>query len=157
MSPFPKKTFLDAPSVCRFAYPADWDALVEKGGESCGFGPHERDDVGLWISLMPVSVDTARLQEELPRMMKEALQSSGAENLRRDITLHDHGMVADMVKEGQGGHYWIMAGGVVVLFASSQVPAAERDVWNPLLGHVMASLRITRADELFQRQLADDA
>jgi len=156
MSLFPQKTFLHPHSVYRLEYPAHWDALVEKDGESCGFGPHERDDVGLWISLMPVSVDTDRLQEELPRMMKEALQSSGAENLRRDTSLHDHGMVADMVKEGQGGHYWIVAGGDVVLFASSQVPAGERDVWNPLFGQVMASLRITRDDELFQRRLAND-
>ena len=41
---------------------------------SCGFGPHDRDDVGLWISLMPVSVDTDRLADELPRMLGQALR-----------------------------------------------------------------------------------
>jgi uncharacterized protein YtpQ (UPF0354 family) len=44
----------------------------------------------------------------------------------------------------------------VVLFASSQVPAAERDVWNPMFERLMASLHITRDDELFQVQLANE-
>jgi hypothetical protein len=51
-----------------------------------------------------------------------------AKNIRPDPTLRHHGMVADMSQEGQGGHYWVVAGGDMVLFASSQVPVAERDV-----------------------------
>ncbi len=61
-----------------------------------------------------------------------------------------------MTKEGEGGHYWIVAGGDVVLFASSQVPTAERDAWNPLFHQLMASLQITREDQLFQRQVANE-
>jgi uncharacterized protein YtpQ (UPF0354 family) len=61
-----------------------------------------------------------------------------------------------MLKEGEGGHYWIIAGGDVVLFASSQVPVAERDTWNPPFEKLMASLQITRDDELLMRQLANE-
>src|SRR5437763_1601166 len=41
-------------------------------------------------------------------------------------------------------------------FASSQVPVAERDVWNPPFLKLMASLLITREDQLFQRQVANE-
>ncbi len=82
MFPTPLKTFLQPHSVYRLEYPAHWDQVVEKDGNSCGFGPHERDDVGLWISIMPMSVDTERLQEDLPMLMQQALQQSAAENLR---------------------------------------------------------------------------
>jgi hypothetical protein len=40
--------------------------------------------------------------------------------------LRHYGVKADVRTEGEGGHYWLIAGGDVVLFASSQVPAAER-------------------------------
>jgi uncharacterized protein YtpQ (UPF0354 family) len=44
----------------------------------------------------------------------------------------------------------------VVLFASSQVPAAERDVWNPPFEHLMSTLEITREEELAYRQLTNE-
>jgi uncharacterized protein YtpQ (UPF0354 family) len=156
MFPTPLKTFVHPHSVYRLEHPAHWDQVVEKEGESCGFGPHERDDVGLWISILPFSVDTDRLQEDLPGLMRQALQNAAAENLRRDESLRQYGLVADMTKEGEGGHYWIVAGGDVVLFASSQVPAAERDVWNPQFAQLMRSLQITRDDHLFRRQVANE-
>jgi hypothetical protein len=152
----PLKTFVHPHSVYRLEYPAHWDQITQKDGESCGFGPHDRDDVGLWISIMPVSVDTERLTEDLPKLMDQALQQAGAKDLRPDPTLNHYGLVADMTKDGQGGHYWIVAGGDVVLFASSQVPVAERDVWNPPFQQLMASLKITRDDELLMRQVAGD-
>src|SRR5947209_3907249 len=144
MLPTRLKSFVQPQSVYRLEYPAHWDQVVEKGGASCGFGPHERDDVGLWISIMPASVDTDKLQEELPRMLEQALEKSGAANVRRDETLQGYGLIADMTAAGEGGNYWIVAGGDVVLFASSQVPTAERDEWNPAFARLMASLRITR-------------
>jgi uncharacterized protein YtpQ (UPF0354 family) len=150
------KTFLHRHSVYRLEYPAHWDALEEKDGESCGFGPHERDDVGLWISIMPMSVDTDRMVEDLPKLMQQSLSKSDAANMHRDTTLRHYGLVADISKEGEGGHYWIVAGGDVVLFASTQVPAAERDLWNPLFQQLMASLQITRDDHLLLRKVAND-
>src|SRR5262245_56631670 len=128
MLPLPLKTFVHPHHVYKVDYPGHWDQVTEKEGESCGFGPHERDDVGLWISILSMSVDTEKLTDELPRLMQQSLDQSGGENLRRDETLRHYGLTADMTKEGQGGHYWIVAGGDVVLFASSQVPVAERDV-----------------------------
>src|SRR5580692_9829137 len=125
------KTFVHPHSVYRLEHPVHWDQVVEKDGESCGFGPHDRDDVGLWISILPMSVDTDHLPEELPRLIRQALQETMAENLRRDTTLRHYGLIADVTKENQAGHYWIVAGGDVVLFISSQVPEGERDVWNP--------------------------
>src|SRR5262249_12666866 len=148
--------FIHPHSVYKLEYPAHWDQVQEKDGESCGFGPHDRDDVGLWVTIMPMSVDTDRLAEELPNLMRHGLEKSGAENLRPDPALRHYGLVADMAKDGQGGHYWILAGGDVVLFASSQVPAAERDVWNPPFQQLMASLQITRDKELVLRQVANE-
>jgi uncharacterized protein YtpQ (UPF0354 family) len=156
MFPTPLKTFVQPQSVYRLEFPAHWDQVVQKEGASCGFGPHERDDVGLWISIMPMSVDTERLQEELPRLMQEALKNCEAGELRRDDTLRHFALIADMTKEGEGGHYWILAGGDVVLFASSQVPVAERDVWSPLFQKVMESLKITRDDQLFMCQVSNE-
>jgi uncharacterized protein YtpQ (UPF0354 family) len=156
MIPTSLKTFHHPHSAYRLEYPAHWDQVVQKDGASCGFGPHERDDVGLWISIMPMSVDTDRLQEDLPRLMEQSLQTAGAANLRRDSTLRHYGLVADMTNEGEGGHYWILAGGDLVLFASSQVPAVERDDWNPAFQQLMASLQITRDAELQLRQVANE-
>jgi hypothetical protein len=155
MIPTSLKTFIHPHTVYRLEYPGHWDQVQEKDGESCGFGPHDRDDVGLWISILPVSVDVDRLTQDLPDLMQQALDKAGAVNLRRDPTLRHYGLIADMTKEGQGGHYWIVAGGDVVLFASSQVPEGERDVWNPPFAQLMASLQITREAEALQRKVAN--
>jgi hypothetical protein len=156
MFPTPLKTFVHPGGVYRLEYPAHWDQIVQDNGKSCGFGPHERDDVGLWISLMPVSVDSDRLADELPRFLGEAMPRFQAGEPRKDTSLRHHGYKADMNKKGEGGHYWIIAGGDVVLFASSQVPAGERDTWNPLFDQLLASLQITRDEELALRKLTCD-
>jgi uncharacterized protein YtpQ (UPF0354 family) len=156
MLPITLKTFSHPHNVYKLEYPAHWDQITQKDGESCGFGPHDRDDVGLWISILPASIDTDRLAQDLPNLMKDALGKSGASNPRPDPTLHHHALVADMTKEGEGGHYWIIAGGDVVLFASSQVPAAERDEWNQPFQKLMESLQITRDKELVMRQVANE-
>ncbi len=157
MSAIEWKEFLHPRGVYRLEYPAHWEQLQKDEARSCGFGPHDRDDVGLWISLMPVSVDTDRLAEELPRMLGEVLPADmQGGDVRRDPTLRHHGVKADVQREGEGGHYWLIAGGDVVLFASSDVPAAERHIWNPIFEHLMASLEITRDDELALRQLTNE-
>src|SRR6266478_3110943 len=148
MFPTPLKTFTHPGKVFRLEYPAHWDQVQKDEARSCGFGPHERDDVGLWISIMPMSIDTERLVDDLPKLMEQSLSKQEASNLRRDEMLRHYGLKADIQKEGQGGHYWIVAGGDVVLFASSQVPVAERDIWNPPFDRVMESLQITRDEEL---------
>ncbi|HZZ77104.1 MAG TPA: hypothetical protein VFE62_01215 [Gemmataceae bacterium] len=156
MFPTTLKTFVHPHSVYKLELPAIWDQVIEKDGESCGFGPHERDDVGLWISILPMSVDTERLQEDLPKLMEQSLAKAEANNLRKDPTLNHYGLIADMAKTGEGGNYWIIAGGDIVLFASSQVPIAERDLWNPPFHKMMASLHITRDNELLARQVANE-
>jgi uncharacterized protein YtpQ (UPF0354 family) len=156
MFPTPLKKFQQPQEVYRLEYPAHWDQVTQKEGASCGFGPHDRDDVGLWISVMPMSVDTERMHEDLPRLMQDSLAQTGAVNMRRDETLRVHGLIADMSKDGEGGNYWVLAGGDVILFASTQVPVAERDLWNPLFYQVMRSLEITRDDALFHRQVANE-
>jgi uncharacterized protein YtpQ (UPF0354 family) len=156
MFPIDWKKFLHPAGVYRLEYPAHWDQVQQDEARSCGFGPHERDDVGLWISLMPVSVDTERMADELPKILGQAIPQMQGGNIRRDPTLQHYGVKADVHKEGEGGHYWLIAGGDVVLFASSQVPAAERDVWNPPFEHLMATLEITRDEELAFRQLTND-
>jgi hypothetical protein len=156
MLPVPLKTFVHPHSVYKCEYPAHWDQVTQKDGESCGFGPHDRDDVGLWISILPASIDTDKFAEELPNLMKQALSKYEAANPRSDPSLRHHAMVADMTKEDQGGHYWLVAGGDVLLFASTQVPAAERDEWNPMFQQLMESLHITRDKELLMRQVANE-
>lgn len=156
MFPIDWKKFQHPAGVYRLEYPAHWDQVQQDEGRSCGFGPHERDDVGLWISLMPVSVDTERLAEELPKILDQALPHMQGRDIRHDPTLRHYGVKADMTKEGEGGHYWLIAGGDVVLFASSQVPIAERDIWNPPFERLMASLEITRDEELAYRQLTNE-
>ncbi|MBI2807901.1 MAG: DUF1444 family protein [Planctomycetes bacterium] len=156
MFPTTLKTFVHPHSAYKLEYPAIWDAVVEKDGASCGFGPHERDDVGLWISIMPMSLDSTRIQDDLPKLMEQSLEKTEATNLRKDDTLRHYGLIADMTKEGEGGHYWIVTGGDLILFASTQVPPAERDVWNPPFAKLMASLHITRDAELIARQVANE-
>ena len=152
----PVKSFIHPHEVYRLEYLAHWDQVIEKEGESCGFGPHDRDDVGLWISIMPMSVDTAKMTEDLPMLMEQALEKTEATNLRRDESLKDFGLIADMTKEDQGGNYWIVAGGDIVLFASTQVPPAERHIWNPIFYKAMSTLQITRDEQLQMRRIAND-
>jgi uncharacterized protein YtpQ (UPF0354 family) len=156
MLPTPLKTFIHPDKAYRLEYPAHWDQVLQDNARACGFGPHDRDDVGLWITILPMHVDTDRLVEDLPRLMGEAMPPAEADPPQRDPTLRHFGLKANMRKEGEGGHYWIIAGGDLVLFASSQVPVAERDVWNPPFARLMASLQITRDDELLLNQVAND-
>jgi uncharacterized protein YtpQ (UPF0354 family) len=150
------KKFVHPAGVYRLEYPDYWDQVQKDEARSCGFGPHDRDDVGLWISLMPVSVDTDRLGEELPKILSQALPNMEGGNIRRDPTLRHYAVKADVQKEGEGGHYWLIAGGDVVLFASSQLPAAEGHIWNPPFERLMATLEITRDEELALRQLTNE-
>lgn len=149
-------TFVHPQKAYRLRYPADWENLVQDEGRSCGFGPRDRDDVGLWISIIPASVDADRFNEELPRMFEESLAQSESANIRRDTSLQHHCMKADMTGEGQGGHFWLIAGGDLVLFASSQVPVAERELWTGPFDRLMQSLEITRERELLLRRIGDD-
>ena len=105
---------------------------------------------------MPVSVDTDRLAEELPKIFNLALPQMEAGNIHRDPTVRHYGIKADVLKEGEGGHYWLIAGGDVVLFASSQVPAAERHIWNPTFERLLTTLEITRDEELALRKLTNE-
>jgi uncharacterized protein YtpQ (UPF0354 family) len=156
MRPIEWKKFVHPAGVYQLEYPAHWDQVQKDEARSCGFGPHERDDVGLWISLMPVSVDSERLVDELPKLLDQALPHMQGGNIRTDSTLRHYGVKADVHKEGEGGYYWLIAGGDVVLFASTQLPEAERDVWNPTFDQVMATLEITRDEELALRQLTNE-
>ncbi len=156
MFPVDWKKYSHPAGVYQLEYPSHWDQIEKDEARSCGFGPHDRDDVGLWISLMPVSVDSERMAEELPKILNQALPQMEGGNVRPDPTLRHYGVKADVRKEGEGGHYWLIAGGDVVLFASSQLPVAEREVWNPAFERLMATLEITRDEELALRQLTNE-
>lgn len=156
MHPIEWKKFRHPAGIYRLDYPAHWDQIEKDEARSCGFGPHERDDVGLWISLMPVSADTERLADDLPKILEQALPRMEGCNVRHDPTLRHYAVKADVTKEGEGGHYWLVAGGDVVLFASTQLPEAERDEWNPTFDRVMQTLEITRDEELALRKLTNE-
>jgi uncharacterized protein YtpQ (UPF0354 family) len=150
----PLKTFVHPGRVYKLEYPEHWDQAVQEEGRACGFGPHERDNVGLWISILPYCVDSEKMAEDGPDVMQRALEKAGAKNLRPDSTLRHFAFKGDMDKDDEGGNYWIVAGGDVLLLASSQVPVGERDEWNPAFERLMTSLQITRDDELVLRRLA---
>lgn len=149
-------TFEHPQHAYRLEYPKPWECLVQKDGADCGFGPRDRDDVGLWISMMPMRLDTDRITDELPKVFRQVMGTSRAANLRADESLRHPGMKSDLAAEGEGGHFWLLAGGDLVLFASTQVPEKERGIWNPLYDRVMASLVITRDDELLHVQVVDE-
>src|SRR3982750_4602905 len=107
-------TFVTPQQVYRLEYPAHWEQVVQDDARSCGFGPHDRDDVGLWISIMPMSVDTDRLAAGLPKLMSQTTPEFEAGEFHRDPTMRDYALKADRRKEGEGGHYWVIAGGDVV-------------------------------------------
>jgi uncharacterized protein YtpQ (UPF0354 family) len=156
MFPTPLKKFDHPNDVYHLDYPAHWDQVTQKDGEACGFGPHERDDVALWISVMPLSVDSDQLVDALPAMMNETVAKNEAVNPRPDPSLQHLAWVADRTKKGEAGHLWLVTAGDVLLLATSQVPAAEADHWNPLFQQVMSSLRVTRDDELLVRRATVD-
>src|SRR5437016_3506888 len=41
MLPTSPKTFVHPHKVYRLEYPAHWEQVIQKEGESCGFGPHD--------------------------------------------------------------------------------------------------------------------
>ncbi|MFO0965817.1 MAG: DUF1444 family protein [Gemmataceae bacterium] len=153
MSSTTLKQFQHPAGVYRLEYPSHWEVVQQDESRSCGFGPHERDDVGLWISILPMSVDTERMFDDLPKLI-ESMPKIEAGEFKRDESLRGFALKADVLREGQAGHYWLLAGGDVILFASSQVPGAERDVWNPPFEKLIASLHITRDEELQLRRLS---
>src|SRR5437764_2589091 len=150
-------TFVHPGQAYRLRYPGHWEHLAKDDGRSCGFGPHDRDDVGLWITILPASVDTNRIEEALPEIFEQAMHEGEAKTVRLDPSLRHFGLKADTAEKEQGGHFWILAGGDLVLFASSQTPAAERESWNPQFERLMASLEITRDRELLLRKAANEA
>jgi len=150
------KSFVNPLKAYRLEFPAHWEHRVKEGGRSCGFGPYERDNVGLWISILPFHTDTDRLWADLPALTQQMLASAPVTNTRQDATLKHRALKADITTEGQGGHYWLVVGGDLVLMASSQVPGDERDIWNGLFDQLMASLQITRAREHLHCKVADE-
>ncbi len=151
-----QKTFVHPQKAYRLEFPAHWENQVKDEGRSCGFGPYERDDVGLWISILPISIDSDRIAPHLPSMFSQALAQAPVANIRPDPSLRHHALKADVTREGEGGHQWLLAGGDLVLLATSQVPVAERETWNAMFQRVMASLRITRENEHLRHKVCDE-
>jgi len=83
-------------------------------------------------TILPVSIDGERLEQDLPKIFRQAI-SDECTNVRRDPTLRHFGLTVDMVKGEEAGQFWIIAGGELVLSASSQVPPAEREIWGPAI------------------------
>src|SRR5687768_8797075 len=103
MFPTTLKSFVHPGGVFRLEYPAHWDQVQKDEARSCGFGPHDRDDVGLWISIMPASLDTDHIKEHLAPMFKQALPAGETGEVRHDPTLKHYGLRADASKESASG------------------------------------------------------
>ena len=100
--------------------------------------------MGLWISILPVRVDTHELRANLGEIFAQAMGEGQFTRIRQDRSVGHFALKADSAAPESAGHYWLVAGGDVVLFASTQVPAGERDVWTDSFDRVMASLQISR-------------
>src|SRR5437899_722199 len=107
MPPIQLATFIRPAKAYRLQYPAHWEHLEKDDGRSCGFGPRDRDDVGLWITILPVSIDGERLEQDLPKIFRQAISDEGT-NVRRDPTLRHFGLTADMAKGEEAGQFWII-------------------------------------------------
>ena len=93
----PWKKFVHPAEVYRLEYPAHWDQVQQDEARSCGFGPHERDDVGLWISILPMSVDTDRLADATgPDARRRLPELSAGEDAERPPVARD--VAADRVE-----------------------------------------------------------
>lgn len=149
-------TFIHPHGVYRLRHPAEWETLQQDNARSCGFGPRDRSDVGLWITILPFRLDTSELVNALPRMFSDSLGHGSAINVRRDPSLKPHGFKADVAQVGQAGHHWIAVEGDVVLLATSTVPVAEAPNWGAQFDAVMRTLEVTRDDELAHHQLCVD-
>ncbi len=97
MPPIQLATFIHPAKAYRLQYPAHWEHLEKDDGRSWGFGPRDRDDVGLWITILPVSIDSERLEQDLPKIFRQAI-SDESTNVRRDPTLRHFGLIADIAK-----------------------------------------------------------
>lgn len=149
-------TFFHPHGVYRLRHPSTWETLQQDNARSCGFGPKDRDDVGLWITILPFRLDTDELVGALPRLFSDSLGHGSAINVRRDPSLKPHAYKADVGQVGQGGHHWIVADGDLVLLATSTVPEGEVAIWNPQFDAVMRTLEVTRDEELAHHRLCVD-
>ncbi len=154
----PLATFVHPQGAFTLSYPAHWENLVREEGRTCGFGPRERDDVGLWISVLPARVDTEHpeMREGLRQIFREAAGKESLADVREDPSLHHFTLKADSARPGEAGHFWVVSGGDLVLFASTQVPESARGDFERPFDQVMASLRIHRAEALQRLQLANE-
>ncbi len=130
----------------RLAIPVSWEYRVEQDGRQCGFGPRDRDDVGLWISILPIRVESDQLGYGLREILHQAIGSSVAE-IREDDSLRHMALTAASLEEENGGSFWLIAGGDLVLLASTKFPSGERHPWEACFARVMATLQITRDAE----------
>ncbi len=130
-------------------YPAGWEHLVTDEGRSCGFGPPGRDDVGLWISILPIRADTEALRANLREIFEQAVGGAQVAHIREDLSLRHFALKGDSTAPEQGGHFWLVAGGDILLLASTQFPPGEHEAWVGPFDRLMASLHIARQDELF--------
>jgi uncharacterized protein YtpQ (UPF0354 family) len=158
MTGAPLATFEHPHGAYSLRYPAHWETIVKEDGRSCGFGPRERDDVGLWISILPVSVDTEHVEMRagVLEMMGHVAGRESISNIREDSTLGHFGFKGDATRSGDAGRYWLVLGGDLVLFASTQVPETARPEYEGPFDRVMASLRIHRDDALRRIQLTNE-
>ena len=141
-------TFEHPARVYSLQYPALWESLVQEEGRSCGFGPRDRDDVGLWISILPLRADTDALRSDLPALFEQAVGGPHVARIHQDPSLRHFALKGENTDPPRGGDFWLVAGGDVLLLASTQFPPKERDVWAGPFDLVMASLHIARDDEV---------
>jgi uncharacterized protein YtpQ (UPF0354 family) len=148
------KTFVHPRQAFVLDFPAHWEHRVEENDMTCGFGPYERDNVALWISILPANFDTDELGEKMMQFFTDSLSELGhAANFREERAMYHQTVKADNVKEGEAGHFWMIAGGDLVLYAHSQVPAGEKEIWGPPIDRILNSLRITREKEHSRHKL----
>ena len=146
MTDSPLTQFQHPHGIYRLAVPVSWEYRVEQDGRQCGFGPRDRDDVGLWISILPIRVESDQVGYGLREILHQAMGSSTAE-IREDDSLRHMALTAASPEEENGGSFWLIAGGDLILLASTKFPSSERHPWKDCFARVMATSQITRDAE----------
>tara|TARA_R110002096_G_scaffold215310_9_gene403128 strand:+ start:41621 stop:42679 length:1059 start_codon:yes stop_codon:yes gene_type:complete len=136
-------------------FPDEWIVVIEDDGLNCGFGWEDSDDVGLWISVLPFSIEAEPLLEGLLDSFREAAGDSFGQ-FQQDVRLAHPAFKARSQDPASPGLAWMVTNGNAVLFASAHTPIAELADFEPVFDQLMQSLRICAPEEEEPEELEDE-
>lgn len=128
-------------------FPDEWVVVIEDEGSNCGFGWEDDDSVGLWISVLPYSIESEALLDGLLESFREAAADT-FDQFQQDVGLAHPAFKARSRDPAAPGLAWMVSNGDVVLFASAHTPIAEMADFEPVFDQMMKSLRLPQVEEI---------